>query len=340
MKTLARIKFGSHLYGTNTPTSDLDFKSVHIPDAEDILLQRVKPEIVTNPREKAEGEKNQPGDVDDKSFSLQKFLELAAEGQTVAIDMLFAPVEMVEVSSGWWRYIVENRHRLLSKKSAAFLGYCRQQANKYGIKGSRVAAAELSSKIFSEAAAKHPTEKVGTFDVSLARLLQANPEHCAVVEQAVGSTGAIGKFFECCGRKVAFSASVKQAAEIYTRVYENYGARARLAQSNEGVDWKALSHAVRVGHEALELLNTGRVTLPLPPKSRELVLSVKQGKIPYAKVAGIVEDLLIRVEDAANSSHLPEEPDMDFIRDTVVNAYGNRIHAEHCTRYYLDEPKR
>lgn len=36
MTTIVRVKFGSHLYGTNTPTSDLDFKSVHIPPARDI----------------------------------------------------------------------------------------------------------------------------------------------------------------------------------------------------------------------------------------------------------------------------------------------------------------
>lgn len=45
MKTVVKIKFGSHLYGTNTPASDLDYKSVHIPDVDDILLQRVQSSI-------------------------------------------------------------------------------------------------------------------------------------------------------------------------------------------------------------------------------------------------------------------------------------------------------
>lgn len=338
MKTIARIKFGSHLYGTNTPTSDLDYKSVHIPDAEDILLQRVAPEIVLNAPDKGEGEKNQPGDVDDKSFSLQKFLELAAEGQTVAIDMLFAPAEMVEVSSGWWRYIVDNRHMLLSKKSAAFLGYCRQQANKYGIKGSRVAAAKASSEFFSEAIAElGPQAKVRD---TLPGLHLTLGEHTTLVQKPVGPSGCLEWFVDCCGRKVCYTASVKQAAEVYTRIYENYGDRARLAQNNEGVDWKALSHAVRVGHEALELLHTGKVTLPLPPKSRQLVLAVKQGKLPYQQVSDIIEELLPRVEEAAKSSRLPEEPDLAFIYDTILNAYGNRVHAEHCVSYYLDEPNR
>lgn len=60
MRTLVRIKFGSHLYGTATPASDIDFKSIFVPDAHDILLQRAKGSV-SNQRPKAEGEKNVAG---------------------------------------------------------------------------------------------------------------------------------------------------------------------------------------------------------------------------------------------------------------------------------------
>jgi predicted nucleotidyltransferase len=41
VKTIVRMKFGSHLYGTEPPRSDLDFKSLFVPSARDILLQRM-----------------------------------------------------------------------------------------------------------------------------------------------------------------------------------------------------------------------------------------------------------------------------------------------------------
>jgi predicted nucleotidyltransferase len=41
-RTLVKMQFGSHVYGTNLPTSDLDVKAVHVPGAQDTLLQRVK----------------------------------------------------------------------------------------------------------------------------------------------------------------------------------------------------------------------------------------------------------------------------------------------------------
>lgn len=84
-RTILRIQFGSHLYGTSTPASDLDFKSIYIPNARDILLGRVKGSISTK-RPKLEGEKNFAGEVDEEAYSLQRFLGLVAEGQTVALD--------------------------------------------------------------------------------------------------------------------------------------------------------------------------------------------------------------------------------------------------------------
>src|ERR1700728_5416999 len=147
-ETVVRIKFGSHLYGTNTPESDLDYKSVHIPSGRDILLQRVKGSVCSQ-RSKAEGEKNLAGEVDEESYSLQRYLDLLVQGQTVAIDMLFAPDPLE--NSIIWREIQANKHRLLTKKSTAFVGYCRTQANKYGIKGSRVAAARDAYKLFDYA---------------------------------------------------------------------------------------------------------------------------------------------------------------------------------------------
>ena len=36
--TLIEMRFGSHLYGTSTPQSDLDLKRVHLPTSEEILL--------------------------------------------------------------------------------------------------------------------------------------------------------------------------------------------------------------------------------------------------------------------------------------------------------------
>lgn len=90
MQTIVEMTFGSYLYGTQTPALDLDIKAIYIPNARGYLLQRIQP-VVSYKRPKMQGEKNTSEDIDNEAYSIAKFLELLAEGQTVALDMLFAP---------------------------------------------------------------------------------------------------------------------------------------------------------------------------------------------------------------------------------------------------------
>lgn len=322
MRNIVRIRFGSHLYGTATPASDLDIKSVHIPCARDILLCRAKGSISTK-RAKAEGEKNYAGELDEESYSLQKYLGLLAEGQTVALDVLFAtPESMLSEPSPEWREVVANKDRLLTRKSAAFVGYCRTQANKYGIKGSRVAASRAALALLNSAIEKFGSSaklKEAGDDI---RALAATTEHTAIVpiEQA---SGAVIDHFDVCGRKLSFSASIKHGRDVVAKLVDEYGARALMAEKQEGVDWKALSHAVRVGTQAIELLRTGHVTFPLP--NAEHILAIKTGRLPYQAVAEEIESLLARVEVESEISPLRTEPDMEWVYDFIATVYADEV---------------
>lgn len=318
MKLIVQIKFGSHLYGTNTPTSDEDYKSVYIPPALDILLQRAAGSVSIGQKEKREGERNLPGDIDNECYSLQRYLALIAGGQTVAVDMLFAPEPMM--TSDLWQLIQANSERLLTKRSAAFVGYCRTQANKYGIKGSRVASAKNALERFEGLLAQHgTTAKVAEFFGLDDEVID---EHTRTMRKET-TQGRVERYFECCNRMVGFNNTVKEAAAIFRRIHENYGDRARLAEKNEGVDWKALSHAVRVGREAIELLTTHRITFPLPYAAH--ILEIKQGKLPYEAVANEIESLLEEVEREAIASTLRDEPDFQFIDDLVATEHEKQI---------------
>lgn len=322
MRKIVNIKFGSHLYGTSTPMSDLDFKSIYIPSSRDILLQRVKGSI-NCARPKQEKEKNLPGEVEEESYSLQRYLSLAAEGQTVALDILFAPEwSMTEPPSQEWREVTAHRTRFLTKRSAAFIGYCRQQANKYGIKGSRVAAARkalaLLNKLVNE---RGTTRKLGEFEDEVAAEV-AGIEHMVVIDITLGS-GNVIRHWDVCGRKLPFTASIKFARDVVQKLVDEYGQRALQAESQQGVDWKALSHAVRVGTQAIEVLRTGNVTFPLP--NAEHVIAIKTGKLAYQEVSAEIEGLLEAVEREAQVSPLPAEPDYQWIDDFVASVYRAEI---------------
>lgn len=326
MRTIIRMQFGSHLYGTATPASDIDVKSVFIPDGRSILLQRA-PRNISTKREKVEGEKNFAGEIDEESISLQRYLGLLAEGQTVALDMLFAPpANWIGPADPAWLDIIENRSRLLTKRSAAFVGYCRQQANKYGIKGSRVAAARRALAFLEDAVAAHnPAAKLDVVREG-AEAMAAGYEHMAIILRDPNDPRTVD-FLEVCGRKLAFPASLASARDTIGRLVDEYGHRALMAERQEGVDWKALSHAVRVATQAIELLSTGHVTFPLPNAAH--VLAIKTGQRTYQSVAEEIEQLLVEVEAAEARSALPAAPDQAWIDAFVASTYRREVlHAD------------
>ena len=322
MILIVEMRFGSHLYGTATPLSDLDYKGVYVPHGRDILLQRVKGAI-SQSRPKAPGEKNSAGDVDRELYSLQRYLELLAEGQTVALDMLFAPDAVILCEPRpEWRQIQANSNRLVTRRAASFVRYCRQQANKYGIKGSRVAAARAALAMLVSAEADHgPTARLSAVEEEVTTFASTT-EHASLLDVEMPG-GRLVRHLEVCGRKMAFTSSIKSAREVAHRLVGEYGERALQAERNEGIDWKALSHAVRVGREALELLRTGRITFPLPYASE--ILAIKRGERPYEAVGEEIERLLEAVEDAAVRSALRDEPDRDLIDDLVAEAYRTSV---------------
>ena len=223
-----------------------------------------------------------------------------------------------------WREIQANERRLVSRRSATFLGYCRRQANTYGVKGTRVAATRKALGVLEEAEGRlGGAAKLGQAAAELDALAVAE-EHIAIVSLPAAG-GKPLSYLEVCGHKAPFTASVRNAREIVQRLLEEYGQRALQAERNEGVDWKALSHAVRIGREAVELFETGRIVLPRPDAAH--LLAIKLGEVDYRAVTDEIEGLLAEIERAAAGSSLPGAPDLDYIEELVTRAYAERIRA-------------
>lgn len=333
MIEIFRTKFGSHLYGTSTPESDVDWKAVIIPDARSILLNRGKESFTENDKPDNQSgfqRKNGPGETDIEYHTLRKYLSLLSQGQTVALDMLFATPRLrtAQIEGFFdvvWLDIWNNRQRLFSKQAKSFLGYAYRQASKYGIKGSRMRAAEKVAAFFKEAVFEHGgSMKCSDLEDQWEREMQ-NVEHCSIVKLDQPG-GKKVKCFECCGKKAMFTKTLKETSEIFSKLYDNYGERARKAKKNEGIDWKALSHAVRIGEQAIDFLHTGHIEFPRPNATD--LLKIKTGGYPYMKVAERIESLLEEVRAAADRSTLRDTPDRAWIDDFVCSHYASQVKQE------------
>jgi hypothetical protein len=297
MKTVVKMVFGSHLYGTNTPESDKDYKGVYIPNREDYLLLRVPKSIHLSSTSNIE--KNTKDDIDDEMYSINHFFKLASEGQTVALDMLFAPQSFWIESSSVWERIVYNREKFLSKNLSAFIGYAKKQAGKYGIKGSRLSALKETSFLLSY----FPETK------KLKNIWDYLPEGEYQKKYGPDKNGEL--LYEVCGRKFQGSADVLYVQTILEQIYNNYGERAKQAQRNEGIDWKAMSHAMRAAYEVEELLKYGIITFPLV--QADFLVRIKKGEIKFQQVENLLELKIEEIEKLQETSDLPEEPYYEFI---------------------------
>lgn len=319
MKTIMKGYFGSHLYGTSTPESDVDFKEIYVPHARDILTGNVKEHMSKNTNNTSS--KNTKDDVDHELYSLKYFFKLAADGETVALDMLHTPPSLVVKSDlpDVWKYIQDNRSRFYTTNMKSYLGYVRKQASKYGVKGSRLAVLRQALKRSNEWGQYFDNGAV----IRLSHMKNVLPvgEFASWVETENEKTGK-QTFYSLLDRKFQDTLTNKEFNAILVKLEENYGERARKAEANEGIDWKALSHACRGGLQLLEIYKTGDLVYPL--QDAPFILDVKLGKHTFKTVQEFLEDIVVQVEHAseqAAKNGMQQKVDMSFWYDFLEQVY-------------------
>ncbi len=313
MNLIVKMKFGSHLYGTSTPESDVDYKGVFLPSREEVLLGRI-------PKSRGystgkDHEKNTRGDEDYEFYSLHYFIKLACDGQTVAMDMLHAPDNMILTTSDIWASIVKKRHSFYTKNLKSFIDYARRQASKYGVKGSRVNAALAVLDLLNK---EDPSEKMRAIWDKLPRM-----EHCHDLSKDPNGM----RQYQVCGKSFQESAKIGYVIPILRKFYDDYGRRAKLAAENKNIDWKAISHALRAAFQTKEILTRNKITFPL--ENAEFLTRVKQGSLDYlTEVAPVLEAIMDEVEELVAKSPLPETVDREFWDDFLCETVGNSLERE------------
>ena len=304
MNLIVKMVFGSHLYGTNTPLSDKDYKGVFMPSEEDILLGKIPRSMHENTKQHTG--KNTPDDIDIEYYSLHHFISLACAGETAALDMLHAPSKMILQSSDIWEEIQHNREKFYTKNIRAFIGYARRQAAKYGIKGSRL----NNAKAVMDFLRSYPLPAC-----RLGEVWDKLPTGEHILKHPPNDNGE--RMLEVCGRRIGENVSMIYAYDIVKRFYDSYGARAQQAANNKNIDWKAVSHAFRAAYEVRSIFTKGTIEFPLPESG--ILILIKNGAYDYlTEVAPDLEKLMDEVETLAAKSTLPEKVDREFWNRFII----------------------
>lgn len=99
--------------------------------------------------------------------------------------------------------------------------------------------------------------------------------------------------------------------------------RAELVEAY-GFDTKFCGHMVRLGMQGVELLETGRITLPMPEPARTWIRELRTGQHTMREALEAAETCERQIEALLGTSHLPEHPDRDKAERWLVDTYLER----------------
>lgn len=88
-----------------------------------------------------------------------------------------------------------------------------------------------------------------------------------------------------------------------------------------GYDTKYAGHIIRLGMQGIELLDTGKICLPMKEIERENVVDVRTGKFTLEQVLKQVAHLEGELKEAYYNTKLPEEPDRTKVQDFMIKSY-------------------
>lgn len=327
--------YGSKLYGTAGPNSDTDIRGVFLPFKKDLLLNKAPDHYNFN--------------AEDTSYlSLHYFLRLLTQGETNALDMFFSYTnkEAQISSSPLYNTLIENKDKLITKNVSKYLGYCKSQALKYSIKGDKIQNYEALRQLISKC--KNPSGV--TLETELryqciigpgAAYRMGDPEDYFKGTTHIGRRFRIEKsplgdhaYMLLCDNKERFlmvsghlfplNANLNTTNDSINKCLASYGARAQNAAADNGADYKALSHALRVAYQAESLLQHGIILFPLPPPDINVIRDIKFKTTywSYEKIVEVIEHEIQQIETYyLPASKLPDKPDWDWIDNFILDCY-------------------
>lgn len=102
---------------------------------------------------------------------------------------------------------------------------------------------------------------------------------------------------------------------------DRHATRARELSAEHGYDTKYAMHSLRVAYQGIELITTGRISLPVPDDARRHLMTVRRGELPLPQVVADLHAKSSELEQAVLAAELPEAADRRAIDGFLVRAY-------------------
>lgn len=346
---LTVITYGSHLYGTNGPSSDFDFKGIVLPDYRDLIL--AKQPRTTRERYTADGvpvkdDENMPANGWESELTpVQKFVHDFLGGQAYAVELAFAVIQGAHTVHApafgtperrrWMRFselcealVTDYRH----KNVQGMVGFAMKQTFDYVRRGERYNAACAVLEAVDAIEKKAKETGFSLFHTMRLDAVWTAPSH-TILDELVARTGLeVGttmnhdkamRTLKLNGREYLETTALSHFKGAVEKLVDQYGERSTKAAETD-VDWKSLSHAVRVYQQVIEYLQTGHITFPRP--NADALKAIRMGQAPLSMVKELLRELDDQVQELTLKS---TQPTADELRESADDLLCDWLHGEY-----------
>lgn len=343
---------GSHAYGTNLPTSDIDFAGVFVQDMNSIMGMSYVEQI-----------------NDDKNdiviYEIRRFLELLAKNNPTILELLNTPDDCVLYKDPSFDIIFENRDKFLTKICASsFGGYASTQIKK--AKGQDKKQNWEKEKVTRKTPLDFCYIHIGEKSISLVDYLserKMNQRYCGISKVPhsrdtyalfydfnldsglkINPQGFKGIAFENSNDvrlssipldcpKEFFIGHISYNKDGYVQHCRDYNSyQTWLEMRNEQrwidvkshdqkIDGKNMMHCRRLMDMAREIAE-GKGIVVRRPNAQELI-DIRQGKIDLQTLIDHVESEIKEVDLLYKNSTLPDSVDVKFVENILINIRKN-----------------
>ena len=341
---------GSHAYGTNLPTSDLDIRGVYLNKNEEVFSLFPYPKNVSDTKQ------------DITYYELREFILLFMENNPNICELAFSPQDCIKINSPIWQKIIDNRHLFLSKKARhTYAGYSfsqikrakgqnkwinRPYSERKPILQDFCWLVPRQSKVWKPIPVNEIVDQT-MIDVYFSQCKVSGFEHLAYTYRLYGPYSEDQDSGVFSGGKPLPKSILKDDEEekflgmlivnhdAYTQElkdWQNYWEwkknrnDARWVAQEKGemdFDSKNMSHCIRLMLSGINILKNHEPLVRLTGKDLELVKAVRAGKYSYDEIIAMSTELENELNGWYEKSTLRNEPDRKAINRLYLEIIGH-----------------
>jgi len=337
-------KMGSHAYGTNIPTSDVDIRGIFIQPLEDILKYGYTEQVA-----------DKTNDI--VFYELKRFMDLVKSNNPNILELLNAPQDCIIWKSPVYDFILENAQKFITTKCKfTFAGYAIEQIRKargynkkmnweesemkrktvldfcYILDDGKTISLDkwleqvnefqdfegevLKQNHIGLANIDHAHDLYAMYDLSDTDIISGivSDEEKANDVQLTSIPKGLEPIAYLTFNKDAYSVHCKKYKEYQTWLTERNEDRFKMNKEHgKNYDSKNMSHCIRLLDMAIEIGSGKGIIVRRSEEHRKLLLSIRHGEMEFEDLIKMAESKIELLDRTFDESDLPKTIDEEFI---------------------------